>query len=154
MSRLRQQHGMAMVVALMVMTVTMLLAGVAVTVAVHANDLSNRDTAGKTALQAADAGLHVATYRLNVLRPDAGHCPTSPATTIGAANLCAGVGPEALGNGASFQYWVSGPLASTDTCAGGTVSNGQNVIAQRCITAAGTVNGVVGARVEERVAAY
>ena len=104
MTRLREEHGMALVVALLVMMITLLLAGVAVTVAVHTNSFANRDTGGKTALQAADAGLHVATYRLNVLRPDAGHCPTSPATTIGAGNLCAGVGPRAS---------VTAPASST-----------------------------------------
>jgi Tfp pilus assembly protein PilX len=156
---LAAQQGFAIPTALAVLLITFVLAGVATAVAVHTNRLSNRDTGAKTALEAADAGVRAAIYRLNMYRPASNYCPTVPTSyqvgTNGAptASLCPPDGPESLGNGASFEYWMSRALVAGDVCAGVAVDSSQSDIAQRCITATGTLNGV-SARVQERVAAY
>ncbi|MEA2161489.1 MAG: hypothetical protein QOD66_3869 [Solirubrobacteraceae bacterium] len=153
------EHGFAVPIALAVLLITFVLAGVATAVAIHTNRLSNRDTGSKTALEAADAGVRAAVYRLNMYRPGSNACPTPPTSVLvgstGAptATLCPTDGPESLGNGASFKYWISRVMVSGDVCAGTTVDSSQSDIAQRCITATGTANGVT-ARVQERVAAY
>ena len=71
---LRGDDGAAMIVAIIVLMITSLLAAVAVAVAVQTNGSSQRDVAKKNALEAAEAGLQVAVYRLNMLRPDDTHC--------------------------------------------------------------------------------
>jgi Tfp pilus assembly protein PilX len=153
------EHGFAVPIALAVLLITFVLAGVATAVAIHTNRLSNRDTGSKTALEAADAGVRAAVYRLNMYRPDSGYCPTPPtsvavgSTGAPTATLCPTDGPESLGNGASFKYWISRVMQTGDVCAGTTVDSSQSDVAQRCITATGTSNGVT-ARVQERVAAY
>jgi Tfp pilus assembly protein PilX len=139
-------------VALAVLLILGLLGTAAVLAATQTSDQTNRDANVKSALEAADAGLRVAVYRLNQLRPDDVHCPTVPLSTTTAGNICAPVGPEGIGNGASYRYWTSGVLAG-GTCAGSAVDNTQTSIGQRCITAIGTANGI-SARTQERVVAY
>ncbi len=156
-SRLADERGIALVVALSVLLVTLLLAGVAIAVAVANDSFSNRDTNATTAVQAADAGARTAEYRLNVFLPAGNNCPTPTTTAVGSggapsATICA---PQTgtLGNGATFTYWVSRAMQTGDTCAGPSVSSSQSAVEQRCITAIGTANGI-SARVQERVAAY
>ena len=146
------QRGFALPIALAVLAILTLLGAATVLSATQSNSLTSRDAKTKAALEAADAGLRVAVYRLNQLRPDDTHCPTQPLTAAGAGNLCAAAGPESIGNGASFRYWISGIITS-GTCAGNTVDNTQTSIGQRCITAIGTANGI-SARTQERVVAY
>ncbi|MCA1689452.1 MAG: hypothetical protein LC720_03125, partial [Actinobacteria bacterium] len=66
--------------------------------------------------------------------------------------LCATVGPESVGNGASYRYWISGALAG-GSCAGYAIDNSLSSITQRCITAIGTATGI-SARTQERVVSY
>jgi Tfp pilus assembly protein PilX len=146
------QRGMALPVALAVLLILALLGTAAVLAATQTNDLTTRDANAKAALEAADAGLRVAAYRLNQLRPDDTHCPTLPVTAVGAGSLCAGSAAESIGNGASYRYWISATL-STGSCAGYAVDSTQTSIGQRCITAIGTANGV-SARTQERAVAY
>ena len=77
-----------------------------------------------------------------MLLPAAGMCPTTPVTAVGSNGLCAQDGPESLGNGATFSYWVSDVLSPGQQCAGRAVtvpssSLNPQTIAQRCITALG-----------------
>lgn len=152
--RARNEAGFVLLTALAVMTVALAIAGAALAWSVSSNALTNRDANAKSALAAADAGLRVATYRLSEHQPTANDCPTEPtATAVGASGLCAMDGPESLGNGATFEYWVSRAMVLGDTCVGPAVDNSQSDVAQRCITAIGTVNGV-SERAQERVAQY
>jgi Tfp pilus assembly protein PilX len=156
-SRLADERGFALVVALAVLMITLLLGAVAISVAVDTNSSGNRDTNATTAVQAADAGARTAVYRLNVFLPSQNNCPTPTATAVGSggapsATICA---PQTgtLGNGATFTYWVSRAMQTGDACTGSWVTSGLGSVEQRCITAIGAVNGV-SARVQERVAAY
>ncbi len=146
------EQGIALPVALALLLILTLLGTAAVVASTQTNDLTTRDANAKAALEAADAGLRVAAFRLNQLRPDDTHCPTIPISAPDATNMCAAAGPESIGNGASYRYWISGLLGG-GTCAGNTVDSTQTSIGQRCITAIGTANGV-GARTQERVVAY
>ncbi|MHB8658310.1 MAG: hypothetical protein ACYC91_10220 [Solirubrobacteraceae bacterium] len=162
LSALRGESGIAIPMALAVMSIALALSAAAVLAATNTNDLSNRDSNAKAALEAADAGVRAASYRLNMLLPKSGYCPTNPVTGVGTGGLCAADGPESLGNGATFSYWVSDVLSTGQSCAGVpiTVSSSLNpqTIAQRCITAIGTANTGAGnqitARVQVRVASY
>jgi Tfp pilus assembly protein PilX len=155
MRGLRDQRGIAVPIALMVSLITTVLGSAAVLAATQTNSVTNHDTGSKAALEAAEAGLRTATYRLNMLGTQDAYCPTTPTATAWNATtrLCAQEGPTTLGNGGTYSYWVSAPLVTGNACAGETVQNSQYPVAQRCVTAIGTVNGV-GARTQARVAAY
>lgn len=154
----QNKAGMAVPVLLAIMLVAVLLSGVAASLAIQDHQFTQRDSGSKAAIEAANAGLRTAVYRLNAYQPGSNQCPTPALTPVGqgapAGNLCAPDGPDVpqgLGNGASFTYWVSEAMTGTDTCTGPPVS-GSGVV-QRCITALGTANGV-SARAQERVAGY
>lgn len=159
---LASESGIAVPIALAVLLTTVLLATVATGLAIQANQTSTRDARSKAAIEAADAGLRAAIYRLNAYQPDANHCPTEPTNyqvgTNGAptSTLCAADGPgvsQGLGNGATYTYWISRAMQTGDTCTGPSIANALDTTAQRCITAVGTANGV-STRVQERVGAY
>jgi len=159
---LSDEAGVAVPIALAVLLAAVLLATAATGLAIQAIQTSRRDSSSKASIEAANAGLRTAIYRLNTYQPDGDHCPTEPTNYPVGANgaptstLCAPDGPDVsqgLGNGANFTYWISEAMQTGDTCTGPTVSNSLSGVAQRCITAVGTANGV-SARVQERVAAY
>jgi Tfp pilus assembly protein PilX len=153
-ARVGEESGFAVVVAMTILAITLGLGAVAATVAIHTNSSSNRDTRLKAAVEAADAGLRTAAFRLNADKPGDNYCPTTPTfAAVDANGLCAQDGPEALGNGATFSYWISRAMQTGDACTGPAVSSTASDVAQRCITAVGTANGV-SARLQERVAAY
>jgi len=171
MSRLRDERGIAVAIAMMVMLITAVLGSAAIIAAVRSNNLTNRDTRSKSALEAADAGVRTALYRLNMLGTQDAYCPTTPSPTAwdATSRLCPRVGPSQddarwgdsaaddssshLGNGATFSYWVSAPLRTGDPCAGDTVQSTLYPVGQRCVTAVGTANGV-STRAQARVASY
>jgi len=134
------EQGMALVVGLAVLVVVGLLAAVGIETAIRTNRITRSDAGQKAALAAADAGLAVATYRLNMLAPDATHCVTT-AVVAAAGGLCPVDGPEALGNGASFNFQATTVLAG-GSCAGQAMANSQQTVAARCISAIGTASGV------------
>jgi Tfp pilus assembly protein PilX len=152
---------MAMIVAMATLMIIALLTAAAVSVAVQTNGSTRRDGNKKKALEAAEAGLQVANYRINMLQPDANHCVgdgsapvQSPDSTTGACSTSSSV---ALGNGESYTYSTTpaigyGTTEPNATCVGLSVTSGQP-IAQRCITAVGTANGVT-ARSQIRVASF
>jgi Tfp pilus assembly protein PilX len=152
MRRLRDDSGVALVIVLFVLVIAGLLAGAIVAAAVHSSDTTNRNGNLNAAVAAADAGLDVATYRINMLEPTSGNCVTN-AVVAPTSGQCPEDGPESVGNGGTYEFWTSPTMAAGATCAGLQIDSKDASIAQRCVTSIGTVNGV-SARVQERVAAF
>jgi hypothetical protein len=155
MTRLRDEDGIAVVIALAALTLVSLLNAVVVTGSVSLSNSSERDRSSKRALAAAEGGLAQATFRINRLAPTNGLCVTDAIVTPLTSGLCPTV-TETVADGATFTYRVTPILNLTDTCAGlpvQTTANGQVTIVQRCITATGTVQGH-SRRVQARVAAF
>ena len=160
--RFGDERGIAVPIALAVLLAAVLLATAGTGLGIQAIQTSRHDSSSKASIEAANAGLRAAIYRLNTYQPDGNHCPTEPTNyqvgTNGAptATLCAPDGPgvsQGLGNGASYTYWISRAMQTGDTCTGPAVSSSESSVAQRCVTAVGMANGV-SARVQERVVAY
>lgn len=150
---LRAEAGFVLPTAVIVMLVITLLVGAAVTVATQTSTSTTRDNDAKAALEAAEAGLQVASYRLSQLKPEETQCITGTgvASSIGGTNYCEGSSAESLGNSATFQYWTTKALATGEKCAGQTIEV-KSGVAQRCITSEGKVGGVSrGTRLQTRV---
>lgn len=150
-ARLGAQDGIAMVAALAVLMVVSVLLAAAVTVGVQTVASARTDANQKSALEAAEAGLQIASYRLNMLVPDAAHCVGDAVAGPDTTGTCAS-STYTLGNGSSYRYWTTPAMSSTDSCVGVTLSSA-SYINQRCITAVGTANGAV-ARSQIRMAAF
>jgi Tfp pilus assembly protein PilX len=154
MTRIRpiaDERGFALLAALMTMVIVAVLAGGAVTMALDTNTQAHTNVKQKQALEAAEAGLQVALYRINMLLPSAGNCVGNAVSAPSANGTCAS-SLTSLGNGTSYQYFTTPVLAPGATCVGSTVSNSAGV-SNICITAIGTV-GSVSARSEIRAAAF
>lgn len=140
------ERGFALPVAIAVLMMLGLLVGAAITIATQTSASTTRDTRTKSALEAAEAGLQVATYRLTQLNPAASQCigVTSGASVNEApkSGTSCESPSEALGNGATFRYWTTLPLAVGGTCAGQTVKEIKTGRVLRCVTSEGTVGGV------------
>jgi len=105
-----------------VLALTLLIGGVGMQQAGSANDSANRDRGVKRAIAAAEAGIDVAVYRMQKLKPtDSQPCVLRNVTT-GALSLtgypagqtwCALV-DETLGGGDTFEYRVSAPFTGSD----------------------------------------
>ncbi len=144
------EAGFVLPTAVIVLVVITALTGAAVSVAVRSSTSTTRDDNTKAALEAAEAGLQVAQYRINALKPKTTQCVASSETKTVEAE-CKTTAPEALGNGASFQYWTSLPLKNGAKCAGEAVVEKSGTV-QRCITSEGTANGTQpGTRLQARV---
>jgi Tfp pilus assembly protein PilX len=152
-ARLRDESGAAMIIAIITLLVTTALAGVAVTVATHTNSFARKDVNRKNALEAAEAGLQVALYRLNMLQPSDSNCvgDAVAAPNSSSGNQCQS-STFTLGNGSSYQYYTTPKLAAGSTCVGNTLTD-QVGITNRCITAVGTSGGVTE-RSQIRAAAF
>jgi Tfp pilus assembly protein PilX len=148
--RLAAEDGAALAMALIVMLVIALLIGVAVSQAIQTNRSTRRDASNKRALEAAEAGLQVALYRLNMLRPDDQHCVGESVQAPAATGTCAS-GVDSLGNGTTYQYYTT-PVLTGGTCVGATLQSGTE-ISNRCITATGTADGI-RARSQIRIGAF
>jgi Tfp pilus assembly protein PilX len=149
--RLAAEAGIALPIAIIVLLILTTLTAAAVTVAVQTSTSTKRDDNVKAALQAAETGLRVATYRTNMLNPEEVKCVNAGNVVEPSEGYCKDE-TESLGNQASFTYATTPALKEGNTCAGQTVVNKVGVV-QRCVTATGTVNGVAR-RVEARVAAF
>ncbi len=147
----RDESGIALIAAMMALMVTALLTAAAVTVATHDSNLANNDGNQRGALEAAEAGLQVGLYRVNMLQPSAANCVGDAVATPAGNGECAS-SSYTLGNGSSYSYYTTPVLGLTGTCVGGTVINSAS-ISNRCITAIGTDNGVT-ARSQVRVASF
>jgi Tfp pilus assembly protein PilX len=164
-SRIRDERGVTIVVALLVLVIVMLLTAVVVSATIDLSVSSRRDTAEKRAFEAAQAGLQQTLYRLNM------QINTQPTTTgpsqllnqcIGgsgegimnpsiAGSVCAPSAQD-LGNNAYYVSWTS--IAFTNPtvnvqCAGLSTPPTQ-YIGERCITSEGIIcpaaytGGVIG----------
>ena len=141
---IKEENGMALPVVLSLMLLLSMLVAVAVSSAISVNNSSQRDNKYKRALSAAEAGLQVASYRMNqfssaqlpttsclsdtVVSPTAGECPAST--------------PVSLGNGASYSYRVTPVLGPTGATACAVVPGQDHAPTDRCITAVGTAGGI------------
>jgi Tfp pilus assembly protein PilX len=151
---LADENGFLMIVAMFVLLIISVLVAVAIAVSSQTSTSTTRDSSTKAALEAAEAGLQVAAFRLSRLAPGEAQCvtegtvpttPTLPAT--GEKIYCEDATKEPLGNGATFQYWTSKALAAGVKCASATAELGQ-----RCITSEGIANGVTpGTRLQTLV---
>jgi Tfp pilus assembly protein PilX len=147
--RLAGQAGFALPSAIIILLVVTVLTGAAIAIATQTSTSTTRDNNVKAEVEAAEAGLHIASYRLSQLHP-------SPVQCIGEAALAAELSlckdsPESLGNGAAFQYWTTLPLKAGDSCAGRKVELIE-APTSRCVTSEGVVNGVKpGVRLQARV---
>lgn len=139
--RLRAEDGVVIPVTMAVLGIGLLLVAVAASSANFSNDSSNRDRRVKRALQAADAGLAAATYRMNKLdvTRTALPCVASVNGTLTLVNYGVVAGQEwcpavteDLGGGASYSYRVSKAVTVT----------GAQVSLQRTVVSTGTVGGV------------
>jgi Flp pilus assembly pilin Flp len=160
-SRLRNEDGAAMIIAVIVLMITSALVAVAVSVAVQTNGSTLRDQFKKNALESAEAGLQIGLYRMNMLNPcdpntagcgNQNYCVGDAATAPGTSGWCQS-STYTMGNGSTYQYWTSPALGNGATCVGLPLTNSVNYIAQRCVTAVGTTNGIT-ARSQIRVAAF
>jgi Tfp pilus assembly protein PilX len=165
---LREQTGVALPAALGVLVVVGTLSAGTFAVSSRLSDTSTASRDAKRALQAADAGLEAAMFRMNEIGfqtesdcfttegvdPATGTDPETGGTP--ASGECAGVQDD-LGNNSDYTYYVTPALDNDDECAGLNVENtdpdGKVTITQRCVTSIGEVNGEQR-RIQARVASY
>lgn len=173
MQRLRNENGIAIVVAMATLTIMVLLTGVVLSSTLDLRTSSRRDALSKRAFEAAQAGLQATLYRLNMNVNAAGESytvgelderciggneaklekPSKPSNAPG--NSCEPITQE-LGNGASYTAWTTSKFEGVGKCAGAAVGTGK-VVAERCITSQGIVKQgteTVKQRVQERVASF
>src|SRR4051794_24859429 len=117
--RLADQAGFVLPTAIIVTMIVTVLAGAAITVSTQTSKSTTRDVSTKAALEAAEGGLQVASYRINHLKPEAANCITGSAEAApqGGTVYCASSSTESLGNSASFQYWTTKALSAGEKCA-------------------------------------
>jgi Tfp pilus assembly protein PilX len=157
--RLRDERGVAVVIAITTITVTGLLAAALISASTFFLHSSARDASGKRALAAAQAGLNAGVYRLIRIgaSPSASfgnNCITDKEVAwSNSAPHC----PAATGyfnvTGASSSFYLTpemnAPLTGMSTVATECASAGGG---ERCVTAIGTVKGITR-RLQERVSA-
>ena len=161
--RLRNEDGVALVVAIMTLVVGLLLATAVVLAATGASFNTNRDTGVKRAFEAAQAGLQQTAYDMNTLLNSSSLLPSvlqdkciAGATVNGQTqeqladptiylssviNAYVDCGPytQSLGNGAFYTSWTSRTLGNSgQSCTGATIGTTQ-LVTDRCIVAQGIV---------------
>jgi hypothetical protein len=165
---LTDQTGIALPAALGVLIVVGTLTSATFAVSSRLADTSTASRDSKRALQAADAGLEAAMFRMNeiglqaeskcfttaAVDPGTGTDPETGGTPV--AGECAGVEDD-MGNNSDYVYYVTPALDDGDECAGlpvhHTDPDGEVTVTQRCVTAIGEVNGE-RRRIQARVASY
>jgi Tfp pilus assembly protein PilX len=136
------EAGFILPTAVIVLLILTLLIGAAITVAAQTSTSTTRDDSTKAALEAAEAGLQVASYRLSQLKPTSTQCING--TEKPESESACKTSAEPLGNDATFQYWTSLPYKAAEKCAGQevTVAEIKSGATLRCVTSEGIVNGV------------
>lgn len=129
-----------MIIAICVLLVVILLSTAAVATSVQTNAVTRRDANYKNALEAAEAGLQVALYRLNMDQPASTGCVGDTFESTPDDGIWCTSSVTSLGNGSTYQYYTSQGLGSGQTCVGEQLNG--NDISQRCVTAVGVSNGV------------
>lgn len=137
--RLTDQAGFILPTAVIVLLIITVLIGAAITVSAQTSTSTTRDDNSKAELEAAEAGLQVASYRLGKLNPEKTQCINGSANKTTESECKSS--PESFGNGATFQYWTTLPLEAGAKCAGTSIKAEANVT-QRCVTSEGIVNEV------------
>lgn len=157
MTRLRSissdERGVAMIVAMGTLTMLLLLTATVLSATSLLGQATNQDTLRKRAFEAAEAGLQATIYRLNMIAPAQAKCIGGPDSSV--QSPAGGACPpytESLGNGASYTAWTTATLSNGGSC-GGVAVGSSATVQERCVTAAGTVDGVTR-RVQTRVASY
>jgi Tfp pilus assembly protein PilX len=155
--RLRDERGVAVVIAITTITVTGMLAAALISASTFFLHSSSRDASGKRALAAAQAGLNAGVYRLSRISasPSASfgnNCITDKEVVwSNSAPHC----PAATGyfnvTGASSTFYLT-PEMNAALTGMATVATecGSAAAGERCVTAVGTVNGITR-RLQERV---
>src|SRR5690242_13225563 len=133
------EAGFVLPSAIIVLMIITLLTGAAITVATQTSSSTTRDTNDKVELEAAEAGLHVASYRLSQLglKPSESQCIGE--TKVETEESKCKDSSESLGNGASFTYKTTKPLKVGDECAGRKLAIIPSGILFRCVTSEGSV---------------
>ena len=101
-----------MIIAIIAVFIITTLVAVSVSLAVQTSGSNRRDANKKNALEAAEAGLQVALYRLNMLRPQDTFCVGDLAGLPDSTGWCKS-STYSLGNGSTYQYWTT-PIISTE----------------------------------------
>lgn len=153
---LRADDGIAMIVAMSVLLIVSVLIASAVAIGVQTVGSARHDSYRKTALELAEQGLQIASYRLNMLDPanassQNSKCVGDAVASPDSTGTCAS-SVTTLGNGSSYQYWTTPVLGAGGTCVGLSLTNAMS-LAQRCVTAVGTSNGI-SERSQIRLAAF
>ena len=146
------ERGIALIVVLVVMLILLLLSSVVVSASIGINQSTTRSRSGVVALEAAQAGLSVATYRINqdyaaltstnCLQTSSGILSTAT-PSLESGTYCAPVTSSAgpgLASGATYKYWVSAPMSS-GSCGSIAVTSSSSLI-NRCLVSVGSDNGV------------
>jgi Tfp pilus assembly protein PilX len=164
----KDESGVALAVALGILTVLSVTSASVFAVSTRLSNTSTASRDAKRALAAADAGLEAAVFRMNTLGfQSTSKCFTTEGVSTGtgtdpvtgttpATGECAGVEDD-LGNNASYTYYVTPALDDDDVCAGLPVNytdaEGKVTVTQRCVTSIGEANGE-RRRIQARVASY
>lgn len=146
--RLRDERGVALVVAAGVLMVVGILSAVVATASINQRQQSQEDRSSKRALAAAEAGVRRAVYRLNKTLPAANECAgdTGGASSPSVGGIfCKGHGY--VGNGAAYDFYVSRVLTAAESPTGCVGANQRIVVSpstalvidQRCVVAVGCV---------------
>jgi hypothetical protein len=143
-----EEAGLALPVVIIVLAVAIVLMGVAVAQSGIATGGANQDRRVKRAIQAADAGLDAAVYRMNkfdvtravapCVSPVGAVLALVPYAILGGERWCPPVS-EDLGGGASYTYWVQ-TICVPPTLV--TCQNPPDGIFKRTVVSQGTVDGV------------
>ncbi len=116
---IKEENGMALPVVLSLMLLLSMLVAVAVSSAVSVSNGTGGDDRYKRALYAAEAGLQVASYRMNQFSP--AQLPTtsclSDTVVSPTAGECRAATLVSLGNGAPYSYRVTPVLGPTGATA-------------------------------------
>jgi Tfp pilus assembly protein PilX len=147
---LADERGIALIAALLTLFIASLLAAAAVAVAMQTNGFARNDVNRKNALEAAEAGLQVALYRINMLQPSASNCVGDTVGAPASDGWCAS-STTTLANGSSYTYYTTPVITANGACAGNLITNAD--VNQRCIVSVGDSNGVVE-RSQIRAAAF
>lgn len=142
-----------MIVAMGILSVMLILTATVVGSTTVLGNSTSAEGRSKRAFEAAEAGLQATVYRLNMLAPLPNKCIGGPSSAIQtpSGDACAPYS-QTLGNGASYTSWTTTTMSFGGSCAGSAVGSSAS-IAERCVTSAGTADGVTR-RVQARVASY
>ena len=110
--RISSERGSALPVVVGVMLIMGILVSVIHQTSNRVAATTTKERAEKRAFQAAEAGLHVAKYRLNKMLPEPEQCLTTQPVDPGAGTPCPATAWQSVGNDASYRYTVTRPLAN------------------------------------------